>query len=340
MHILIIKFGALGDVVRTSYFAQSLHEKYGKDLKLSWLTSLAASPLISYNPFINDIWTSFDMASSYNYDLIYSLDDEDVIVDQVMKLNCTKIEGAIRNQTTHEITYTEKVGPWFDMGILSKHGRLIADELKISNQKSHAQIFSEIFDCGHPSPQLWVKSGQSLKQTSKSPLKKIGINSYAGGRWRSKELISAELEKLISLITNDHETFHSQDQIILLGANDDRLRNEEISQRIRDERILVPNTDSDILDLAEVIKDLDLLITSDSLAMHLAIAQKVPVIVFFAPTSAAEIDLYDRGEKIVSLSNDYCSYKSDADNSTITADRIFSKYLTLTKEWLTKNETI
>ena len=46
------------------------------------------------------------------------------------------------------------------------------------------------------------------------------------------------------------------------------------------------------------------------------------VVVFFAPTSAAEIELYGRGEKVVSTSADYCSYKADADNSSITAERL------------------
>ena len=43
---------------------------------------------------------------------------------------------------------------------------------------------------------------------------------------------------------------------------------------------------------------------------------------FFAPTSAAEIELYGLGEKVCSTSADYCSYKADTDNSTITPDRL------------------
>ena len=329
MHILIVKFGALGDVVRTSYFAQSLRDKYGVGLRLSWLTSAASSPLIRHNPYISDVWTSIYMALPHTFDLVYSLDDEAVIVDQVEEINYSRIEGAIRDPLTHHITYTEKMSEWFDMGILSKYGKVKADQLKVSNLKTHAQIFSEIFECSYPTPQLWIKSGLSQKLSIKKFFKKIGINAYAGDRWRSKELLSSELVRLIELIIDNEEVFKPQDRLVLLGANKDRLRNLKISQQIGDERIVVPNTDADILEFAAVIKELDLLITSDSLAMHLAISQKVPVISFFSPTSAAEIDLYDRGEKIISLSKDYCSYSKDCDNSTITAERLMEALRTI-----------
>jgi heptosyltransferase-2 len=39
-------------------------------------------------------------------------------------------------------------------------------------------------------------------------------------------------------------------------------------------------------------------VTSDSLAVHVAAARRVPAVVLFGPTSAAEIELYGRGVKI------------------------------------------
>jgi hypothetical protein len=40
MHFLVVKKGALGDVVRTSYFAKALKDRFGNDLRLSWITAL------------------------------------------------------------------------------------------------------------------------------------------------------------------------------------------------------------------------------------------------------------------------------------------------------------
>jgi heptosyltransferase-2 len=84
----------------------------------------------------------------------------------------------------------------------------------------------------------------------------------------------------------------------------------------------VPNTDDSVLRLAAVLGRLDALITSDSLAMHLAISQRVPTLAFFAPTSAQEIDAFGVLAKLTSTSPDYCSYRKDADNCSITADRL------------------
>jgi heptosyltransferase-2 len=80
---------------------------------------------------------------------------------------------------------------------------------------------------------------------------------------------------------------------------------------------------------AAVIGQLRAIITADTLAMHLAIAQRIPSVSFFAPTSAAEINTFGRGLKVVSTAPDYCNYRSNADNSTITAGRIFEALMHL-----------
>jgi heptosyltransferase-2 len=47
--------------------------------------------------------------------------------------------------------------------------------------------------------------------------------------------------------------------------------------------------------------------------MHLAIAQKRRMVVVFGPTSAAEIDLYGLGEKVVPDMSCLTCYKSSCD---------------------------
>jgi heptosyltransferase-2 len=84
------------------------------------------------------------------------------------------------------------------------------------------------------------------------------------------------------------------------------------------------------LRLAAIIGCLDYLITSDSLAAHLGIAQGIPFTAFFAPTSAVEIDTWGYGRAVVSTAADYCSYRKDADNSSINAERIID---TVTRHW-------
>jgi hypothetical protein len=51
------------------------------------------------------------------------------------------------------------------------------------------------------------------------------------------------------------------------------------------------------------------------------------MVTFFAPTSAAEIDLFGLGEKVASTSADYCSYRAEVDRSTITVERLVAASL-------------
>jgi heptosyltransferase-2 len=90
-----------------------------------------------------------------------------------------------------------------------------------------------------------------------------------------------------------------------------------------------------LLDFAALIDLCDVLITSDSLAMHVGVARDVRTVAFFAPTSAAEIELYGLGEKVVSTSSDYCSYRPDADTSSLTPERIAAAALRQVRHALT-----
>ena len=89
-----------------------------------------------------------------------------------------------------------------------------------------------------------------------------------------------------------------------------------------DVRAVDAGPDNDLPTFSALVGLCDLLLTSDSLALHIGLAMDVPMVSFFAPTSAAEIELYGLGEKVISTSPDYCSYRPDADNSSITAERV------------------
>ncbi|MCH7771745.1 MAG: hypothetical protein IIA49_12145 [Bacteroidetes bacterium] len=121
----------------------------------------------------------------------------------------------------------------------------------------------------------------------------------------------------------------------LLGGKEEKNNNHRILTFFSSSRkIIIEDTDQSILKFASVIKACNYVFTSDSLALHLAIAQNIPNLSFYAPTSAAEIDTFGTGVKVISTSEDYCSYKPDADNSTITNERIlkaFKKHLTSLK---------
>lgn len=322
MHILIVKRGALGDVVRTAYFARALKEKYAFRIRVSWVTSSFALPLLRFNPYIDDLWISFDEASNYCYDIVYSLDDELDTIGEVTRLRTRSVRGAYIGDDGHA-TYSADASKWFDMGLLSRFGKQYADYIKKCNSLGHAEIFAEIFGTGIPKPSFFGNGFMESRVCNEYPSAAlhIGVNAYAGGRWQAKELPSGELNPLVARLIGWGASGQRDLKIILLGTGEDREKNEVVAKEWGP-TVVAQNTEDSVLRLAAVVKRLDYLITSDSLAMHLAIAQGRPCLAFFCPTSAAEIDDFGLCRKVVSTGADYCSYRGDADNSNITAERV------------------
>jgi heptosyltransferase-2 len=323
MHFLIIKKGALGDVVRTSYFAKPLKEKYPA-LRLSWITAPASADLLRLNPSIDDLWFDFSPARAFRFDRIFSLDDELDTLAGLEGLATQAVSGALLRDGRP--VYTQDAAPWFDMGLHSRFGKERADELKKLNRRTHAEIFAEIFGVERVTPvfhlddtcRRWARAHLPAAQ------RRIGINPYSGGRWPSKELREGELRSLIGRIVEGRSPFGGGAAVLLFGAGADLQKNQALVAALNSSAVTAVGTDQSVQHLAAAIGELDYLVSSDSLALHLAIAQAVPFTAFFSPTSAAEIDDWGIGTKVASKAPDYCSYRKDADNRTITAERILA----------------
>jgi heptosyltransferase-2 len=328
MRILIIKFGALGDVVRTTYILKGLHKKY-QDLKVDWLTSNGAFDLLRFNPYINILATKDFLLSKIrqnSYDLVISLDDELEVLQILQDIKTKQIFGAYLNEMNKRV-YSEDSGLWFDMGLLSVYGKEKADQLKKENQLEHNQIFAHMLDI-EISTSFFYNSKileERISKNFKADTFKIGLNSGSGGRWESKKLPIDETIKLINFLLSI-KIKNKNVEIYLLGGEDEKDRNKEIVSNINNENLKDAGTDNSLLEFAAIIKNMDYLISSDSLALHLGIAQGVKNLSFYAPTSAAEIGTFGFGVKVVSTSEEYCNYKKDSDNSSITAERIFEVF--------------
>jgi heptosyltransferase-2 len=130
------------------------------------------------------------------------------------------------------------------------------------------------------------------------------------------------LQQLIARVLDGSSPFEAGTAVVLFGAGQDFTKNAALVAQQGADNLVAINTDASVQHLAAAIGGLDYLISSDSLALHMAIAQDVAFTAFFSPTSAVEIDDWGFGTKVASTAPDYCSYRKDADNSTITADRI------------------
>ena len=324
--ILIVKHGALGDVVRTSYILPGLFEKYGSP-KVYWLTANSSIDLLRFNPYVFEIVTdrlSADRLQSVRFDLVISLDDELHILRQLEGVGYGALAGAYLEGD--QVRYTEECSEWFDMGLISRHGKGRADQLKKENQREHNEIFASMLGVEVKAP-IFFNSPLTEARVARlfgREYFNVGLNSGAGSRWLSKQLPIEEavalVQKLLSMRIEGKQT-----RVHLLGGNEEKARHATIMEAVRSDRLRDAGNGNTILEFAALIRNCDYVISSDSLALHLAISQGKKNLSFYAPTSAAEIGTFGTGRKLLSTAADYCSYRKDADNSSITADRLIAE---------------
>jgi heptosyltransferase-2 len=87
-------------------------------------------------------------------------------------------------------------------------------------------------------------------------------------------------------------------RLVLVGGPEDTERNAEIARRVGDKAVNTPTTEGVRRGICyENI--CDVIITGDSFGMHVAIGLKKYVIAWFGLSCWSEIDLYDRGIKLI-----------------------------------------
>ena len=335
--VLVLKTGALGDVLRTTAILPGLAERYD-DLRVTWLTAHGARPLVEHHPLVDRVVTvdpkDADSVAAApvlspeggRWHRVLSFDDEEPLCRLASAAESDAVSGDYMTEDGGR-AYTDDVAPWFDMGLLSRRGKEEADRLKVANERTHPAIYADMLGIEMGEPELPLPDeaaafGAAFAERNGLTGEglRIGLNTGAGGRWESKKLPVERTVELARTIVGRHG---ARTRFVVLGGPDEAERNAAILAGVGEFAGAVDaGTDNSLLEFAAIVDGLDLLITSDSLALHVANARRVPIVAFFAPTSAAEIELYGRGEKVVSTAPDYCSYKADADNSTITVERL------------------
>lgn len=133
----------------------------------------------------------------------------------------------------------------------------------------------------------------------------IGINTGAGGRWQDKKLSIEETTDLIDKLNDKIKNA----KLLIFGGPEEKERNQKIKDAVKTS-IIDAGCSNSLIEFASLVNLCSILITSDSLAMHIGIALRKKIVAFFYPTSANEIELYNPGVKIIGKGKSYCSYQT------------------------------
>jgi heptosyltransferase-2 len=336
-NLLILKTAALGDVLRTTSILPGLHERY-PGANVTWVTAPEAVPLVRTHPLVRtvveleagseeSVRATMARLSPTLWARVISLDDEIGVARVASSVTSRRLSGAYL-RPDGALGYTPDTAPWFDMGLLSVHGKTSADLRKIQNRLSHPEIHADMLGVrmGKPALHLTPEAKEFAQDfaerhrlDSRRPV--IGLNTGAGGRWASKQL---DVERTVEVARRVHGARDGRASFLVLGGPAETARNEKILAGLARAELTHcdAGTGNALLEFAALVGLCDTLLSSDSLALHLGVALGIRVVAFFAPTSAAEIELYGRGGKVVSTSPDACSYRRDADTSSLTPERI------------------
>lgn len=262
--ILIIKLGAMGDVLRTTPLLRIL------DGDIYWVTDTRCIPLLPSGSGILkkviDTSEAEEALRGATFDLVLSLDDDRQAARIATLAHKKKLIGSFLD-VAGSLRYTDEAAEWFDMGLVSKFTREKADILKMENTRTYQEIIFGMLNRQFKGEEYLLNINRIITKDDRGSVL-VGIESRADRRWPSK-------------IWNRYTQ---------LG---DLLRKHGFAVKFFEQR---KTTEDYIKDIGEC----DLVVTADTLAMHIALALKIKTVTIFICTSPAEIYGYDRMAKVIS----------------------------------------
>jgi ADP-heptose:LPS heptosyltransferase len=309
--IVIIKMGSAGDVLRTTSILPGLRSRYPQGF-IFWVTKTKYRCLLKNNPYIDRVLhKELEILGTFKkikFDLAVNLDVSHESAALFNLIDSSSKKGFSLDRRGVVTPVNRQAKDWYMMGV--------SDKKKKENKKSYAEIVLEISGLDKDSlnkpmffiPKTAANWAKHFRQqndiTSSLPL--IGISINAGNRWQLK---SPSAEKYLEIISVLHNNLKAQ-LILLAGPEEKEKYNQIVSKA--DLPLFTPGVHN-MGKFAALIEICDLIITPDSLSLHLALALSKKIVVFFGPTSAAEIDFFDKGKKVLPSLECLCCYRESCD---------------------------
>jgi ADP-heptose:LPS heptosyltransferase len=274
--ILIIKLGAIGDVIRTTPLLTKIKKVY-PSAEIFWLTNCP-----EVVPEMVDHILCMELPNvlylyAIHFDILYNLDKD--------REACALASLISANTKKGFILKDGKCSP-VDQDAVHKFNTGIFDDINRENQKSYIQEVFEI--CGFTfEGERYILPKMNLNKefliTESKPL--IGLNIGCGARWGTR--LWPE-ENWISLAMQLKSKGYG---VLLLGGELENEKNIKISG----------NSGSTYLgyyplkDFFALINQCDLIVTCVTMALHIAIGLNKKIILFNNIFNKNEFELYDTG---------------------------------------------
>ena len=297
--ILIIKLDAVGDVARTTTLLKPLRRKY-RPCHITWLVHPTGALMLRGNSQIDLLLTytpaCLEPLRVQEFDLVLCLD----------KVPRAAAVGAWARAPEKRGFGLTRYGTVYPLNPGAEYAFLLGldDDLKFrQNTKTYQEIIFACAGMSYGGEEYCIEIDASDRREAGEMLAQRGIAeddiviglNVGGGTAFAHKMWSAEgAVRFLRALKQE-----VQCKALLFGAELEREKIDAIVKAGPPEVFAAITTQSCRVFQA-LLGRCDVVVTSDSLGMHLAIAEKRPIVVLFGPTCQQEIELYGRGEKIVS----------------------------------------
>ncbi len=298
--ILIVNLDHLGAVLMTTAMLPAIKRKYPEST-IHWITRKNALPLLLNNPYLDEVWAW----NSENRMILREMSFDEVLngdknrnsaaftnsLRAKVKLGFRLNENGVIVPLNPETAYNYRMG--------------LDDNLKFwQNTRTGLEILAETWKLDYQQDEYVLRLTEEEENFCKEFRKGLGVgegkfvvglNTGCSSEYPLKKMTIEQHVSLIKKIMRELP----ETKILLLGGKEDTVSNKQIKKNVKDKAIETP-TDEGLRNGILYVNLCDLVVSGDSLGMHIGIGLKKNIIAWFGLSCGAEIELYDRGVKILS----------------------------------------
>jgi len=312
IRILIIKLGAMGDVLRTTSILPTLGQHF-ENPHLTWITRKESLDLLEKNPFLDSVLETsgegLARLQTETFDLVINPETSKESAALASMAKGKRKKGFGLSPKGFVYPFDSRAEELFTLGLF--------DDVKKRNKKTYEQLVCSLSGIPYqPTPPIFCLSGDEERDgqeflTGKNLRKRpvVGMNTGGGTRWPLKRWTTEGFIQLGKKLTRQLGA-----QVLLFGGHSELEINETISSRLG-KRVIDAGCFNSSRRFAALLNLCDVIVTGDSLALHIGLALHKRMVVLIGPTSAAEIDLYGMGNKITAEMDCLCCYRQVCDRS-------------------------
>lgn len=339
----MIHLEALGAVLRSTALLEPIRRKYPKS-HITWVTAKPSDQLLKNNPFIDRVLvTSAEdllVLAALEFDVAFVIDKGLKSIGVLRQTKAREVFGFVSDPRSGAILpATTAARELWDIGLSDQkkffentktENHLIAEALEVNYLRDDYQLVLTSAE--------QVQSQDRRKQWAPQGELIIGLNTGCSTVIPYKKMSVEGHERLIKDL---RETWPADVSFVLLGGPEDTLRNQQIAARTG---AINSPSESGLRDGLISMAAADIVISGDSLGMHMAIALKKWVVAWFGPTCAHEIELYGRGVKVLSKAPCGPCWKRHCQKATMCYDLVDHRDILLGIQegilWLQKSSSI